>query len=311
MCCAGIDVAQGHLDVHVLPGEHATRVTNDDDGLQKLIAFLKPFAPERITMEATGNLESLAAATLTLSGFVVAIANPRQVRDFAKASGELAKTDRIDARVLAEFARCMAFSPRPIKDEQAREFEDLLARRRQLIGMLSSEKTRLHRAGAKVRKSIQSHITWLEKRIAQIDDALKTAIKASPLWRDKDVLFQSVPGVASVVSQTLLINLPEIGSISKRALAKLVGVAPLNRDSGRMRGRRTIWGGRAVVRRILYMAVVSAIRCNPVIKAHYLKLRAAGKRPKVAMVACMHKLLTILNAIARSGEPWRTAEAAR
>jgi transposase len=311
MCCAGIDVAQDHLDVHVLPGEHSTRVTNDEAGFRELSAFLEPFAPKRITMEATGKLELPGAAALTLLGFVVAIVNPRQVRDFAKASGQLAKTDRIDARVLAEFARCMTFSPRPIKDEQAREFEDLLARRRQLIGMLSSEKTRLTRAGEKVRKNIRSHITWLEKRVDQIDGDLKMAIKESPVWRDRDALFQSVPGVGPVLSQTLLINLPEIGTIPIEALSKLVGVAPLNCESGKMRGRRRIWGGRAVVRRVLYMAVVAALRCNPIIKAYYRKLRAAGKEPKVAMVACMHKLLGILNAIARSEKPWWAAEAAQ
>jgi transposase len=305
----GIDVAKAHLDVHVLPRDLSLRVLNDESGFSELLVFLKPFTVERVVLEATGKLEAPVAAALNAAKLPVAIVNPRQVRDFAKATGQLAKTDRIDARVLAEFARRVPIELRPIKDAQSQELEDLLARRRQLVQMIAAEKNRLLRARGRTLTDIRAHIAWMEKRLGRVDDDLQEAIKTSPLWRERDALFQSVPGAGPGLSLSLLINLPEIGSLPHRALAKLVGVAPLNRDSGIMRGRRVTWGGRANVRCALYMATMSAVRYNPVIKAHHQKLLAAGKKYKVALVACMRKLLTILNAIARSGVPWRPAQA--
>ena len=307
----GIDVAQDHLDVHILPTDTSLRVLNDESGFNELLEFLKPFKVERVILEATGKLEAPVAAALNGAGLPVAIVNPRQVRDFAKATGQLAKTDRIDARVLAEFARRIPIALRPIKDEQSQELEDLLARRRQLVQMIAAEKNRLGRARGRALTDVRAHIAWLEKRLGRIDDDLQDAIKTSPLWRERDALFQSVPGAGPGLSLSLLINLPEIGSLSHRALAKLVGVAPLNRDSGIMRGRRVTWGGRANVRCALYMATTSAIRWNPVIKAYHQKLLGAGKKYKVALVACMRKLLSILNAIARSGVPWQAAKEPR
>jgi transposase len=301
----GIDVAKDHLDVYVSLSGESLHVTNDENGFAEVIALLKPFEIKRVVLEATGKFEAPAAATLSAAGFPVAIVNPRQVREFARANGQLAKTDRLDARILAGFAEHIKTEPRPVKDEQTLQWEDLLARRRQLVGMIAAEKNRLKRAGPKTVKDVRAHITWMEKRLARVDHDLQGAIKASPLWRERDALFRSVPGAGAVLSMTLLLNLPELGSISKRAAAKLVGVAPLNCDSGTMRGRRVTWGGRANVRRALYMAAIAALRWNPVIKEYFVRLRAAGKPPKVAIVACMRKLLIILNAIARSGESWK------
>lgn len=307
----GIDVAKDFLDVHIVPADASSRFANDEAGCGELLQFLEPFKPERVILEATGKLEAAAAAALGLAGMPVAVVNPRQARDFAKATGQLAKTDKIDARVLAEFGRAVPIEVRPLKDEQARDLEDLLARRRQLIRMVAAEKNRLTRALPKTIKDIRAHITWLEKRLDRIDDDLQDAIEASPLWKSKDKLYQSVPGVGSGLSLSLLIDLPELGTLSHRAIAKLVGVAPLNWDSGTLRGKRAIWGGRGNVRCALYMATVAATRCNPVIRTYYRKLRDAGKPAKCALVACMRKLLIILNAMARSGEPWRAVEAAR
>ncbi len=307
----GIDVAKDYLDVHVLPIDTSLQVLNDESGFEELLEFLKPLKVNRVILEATGKLEAPVAVALYQAGLPVAIVNPRQARDFAKSTGQLAKTDRIDARVLAEFGRSVPIELRPIKDEQAQAFEDLLARRRQLVQMIAAEKNRLSRARGRSLTDIRAHIAWMEKRLPRIDDDLQAAIKSSPLWRERDALFQSVPGAGSGLSLSLLINLPEIGSISNRAISKLVGVAPLNNDSGRRRGRSTIWGGRANVRCALYMSALSGIRYNPVLKAYYQKLRTAGKKPKVALIACMRKLLTILNAIARSGVPWQAATIAR
>ena len=300
----GIDVAGAHLDVVIAPGDHYQRFSNDADGIEALTEFVRPYSPALVVLEATGKLEVPVAAALTVAQIPVAIVNPRQVRDFARAGGQIAKTDRIDAVILAAFASAIQPEPRPIKDDQTRDLEDLLARRRQLVGMIASEKNRLSRARPATAKDIQSHINWLEKRLRHIDDDLQTQIKSSPLWRTKDQLFQSVPGVGPNLAQTLIIDLPELGVVSPRAIAKLVGVAPLNCDSGKLRGKRIIWGGRANVRRALYMATIACLRHNPVIRAYYQRLRDVGKPAKVAIIACMHKLLTILSAIAKSGTPW-------
>jgi transposase len=300
----GIDVAKAQLDVHLLPSGRAVTVPNTQSGFDEVLALLEGFTIERIIIEATGKLEAPLAAALHAGGLPVAVVNPRQVRDFAKATGELAKTDRIDARILAEFARSVRIELRSLKDDQSRELSELISRRRQLVQMIAAEKNRLERASGRARTDIKTHIAWLEKRLRRIDDDLQGAVEKSPLWREREELFRSVPGAGPVLAQTLLFELPEIGQLSHRAIAKLVGVAPLNRDSGTLRGRRTTWGGRRHVRCVLYMATVAAVRWNPVIHAYFARLRAAGKPAKVALVACMRKLLTILNAMARSGARW-------
>ena len=301
----GIDVSKDTLDVTWLPDGSYRQFSNDDDGVGELVALLEQQRPQLTILEATGGLELLVVAQLGTAQIPVAVVNPRQVRDFAKATGQLAKTDRIDSRVIAEFGRALRPSAQTLKDEQSRDLAALVARRRQLIGMIAAEKNRLLRAQSATAKDIRSHILWLEKRVRLIDDDLQKSIKSTPMWRERDRLFQSVPGVGPGTAQTLIAALPELGCLENRQISALVGVAPLNSDSGKMRGRRIIWGGRAQVRTILYMAAISAIRCNPVIKAFAERLRAAGKKPKVVIVACMRKLLTFLNAMARSGESWQ------
>jgi transposase len=255
-------------------------------------------------LEATGGYEAAVVAALATAGLPVVVANPRQVRDFAKATGQFAKTDAIDAQVLALFGERVRPAPRPLPDEAAQALDALLTRRRQLVEMLGAERNRLLVARPAVRRDLQQHIRYLERCLREADDDLHTAVKASPLWRVKDDLLQSVPGVGRVVSLTLLAELPELGRLSHKEIAALVGVAPLNRDSGTLRGKRLVYGGRAPVRAALYMAALVASKCNPVIRVFYLRLRAAGKPAKVALTACMRKLLIILNAIARSGTPW-------
>jgi transposase len=301
----GIDVSKVHLDVHLLPSGERWRCANAAGAIDGLVAEIKRRRASLVVLEATGKLEMPVAGALGRAGVPTVIVNPRQVRDFAKATGQLAKTDRLDAEILAAFARDVRPQARPIRDEQSLEIQEILARRRQLIGMLAAEKNRLSRARPRARQDILDHVGWLEERLRGVNGELQGIIKQSPQWRERDALFQSVPGVGPVLSQTLIVDLPEIGTISHKALAKLVGVAPLNRDSGLQRGSRAIWGGRAQVRCALYMATVSATRHNPVLKAYYLRLRGEGKKPKVALVACMRKLLSILNAIAQSGSPWR------
>jgi transposase len=234
----------------------------------------------------------------------VRIVNPRQVRDYAKATGQLAKTDALDAKVIATYGRDLHPEPRPVPDKESLALQGVLARRRQLMQMLNAEKNRLDRAHPAARRDIREHIEWLHDHLKKVDHELHDLIKASPAWRQRDALLQSVPGVGPIVSRTLIIDLPELGSISPKAISKLVGVAPLNRDSGATRGARTIWGGRPHVRWALYMASLAAIRSNPPIRAYYRKLRDAGKRPKVAQVACMRKLLVILNTMVQTGTHW-------
>jgi transposase len=234
------------------------------------------------------------------------VINPRQVRDFAKATGHLARTNRLDAHVLAHFAQAVQPPVRPLADAATQELSALLARRRQLVEMLTAEQNRLGTMTARpVRQDIEAHIGWLRARLAGVTTAVAHALQASPLWREQDELLQSVPGVGPVVSTTLLADVPELGTLNRRQLAALIGVAPFNRDSGSLRGRRTVWGGRAPVRAVLYMGTVAAVRCNPILKAFYQRLRAAGKAPKVALTACMRKLLTILNAILHHRTPWQ------
>jgi transposase len=300
----GIDVSKDRLDVAIVPGSVQT-FGNTVDGIKTLTAVLLGERVELIVLEATGGLEMPLAGALSTAGLPVAVVNPRQVRDFAKATGRLAKTDRLDAKVLARFGQAVRPAVQRPKDEQARALEETLTRRQQLIEMLVAEKNRLSRARGRAASDIRAHVGWLEKRLGRIDDDLKTQIKQSPLWREKDDLLQSVPGVGDVLSMSLLAHLPELGTLDRKQIATLVGVAPLNSDSGKTRGRRVIWGGRATVRRCLFMATVSAVRCNAAIKKFYRRLRDAGKPGKVALIACMHKFLLILNAMVRSSEPWR------
>lgn len=301
----GIDVSKAQLDIALRP-EGRFAVTNDEAGVATVVERLRGVQPTVVVLEATGQLEVPLASALAAAELPVAVVNPRQVRDFAKASGMLAKTDLLDAQILARFAEVMQPVPRPLLDEQTQALAAILARRRQLIEMLTAEKNRLSAAPKPVRKSLRAHIAWLEREIAHTDTDLAQAIRESPVWREKDDLLRSTPGVGPVLATTLLAGLPELGTLDRKQIAALVGVAPLNRDSGTLRGKRTIWGGRAHVRAVLYMSAVVAARCNPVIRAFYHRLCAAGKAKKVALTACMRKLLTILNAMMRHRTPWRT-----
>lgn len=298
-------MAKDWLDVAERPGDKAWRVPNDERGIAGLVAGLRQRKLAVVVLEATGGLEYPLAAALAAAHLPTVIVNPRQVRDFARATGRLAKTDAIDAQVLAQFGEAVEPQPRPLPDHMHQELAALVMRRRQLVAMLTTEKNRLRVAARSVRGDIQQHIRWLERRLGDLDGDLGRAIQSSPLWRDRDRLLQSTPGVGPVASVTLLAQLPELGRLNHKEIAALVGVAPLNRDSGTLRGRRSVWGGRAQVRAVLYMATVVASRHNPVVKAFYERLVAAGKPKKVALTACMRKLLTILNAMVRSHASWQ------
>jgi transposase len=300
----GIDVSKDRLDVALRPTPDRWAVVNDQSGIAGLVARLRHQAPTLIVLEATGGLEIPLTSELAAAGLPVVVVNPRQVRDFAKATGRLAKTDTLDASVLAQFAEAVRPALRPLPDAQTQALSALLTRRRQLIEMCTAEKNRLSTASPPVRKGIRAHITWLECRLADLDEELADTIRESPLWRDKDNLLQSTPGVGPVLARTLLASLPELGTLTRQQIAALVGVAPLNRDSGTFRGKRRVWGGRAHVRAALYMSALVATRFNPVICVFYQRLCAAGKVKKVALTACMRKLLTILNAMLKHQTPW-------
>jgi len=276
-----------------------------DDGLEELVAYLTSQGPTLVVLEATGGYETPIAAAIATAEMAVAIVNPRQVRDFAKATGRLAKTDAIDAAALAHFAEAIRPTARPMPDEESRELSALVTRRRQLIEMRVAEQNRLRIcATKKLKKDLEEHIKWLQKRIKDHDTEVGQRIRQSSVWRDKDDLLQSVPGVGKTFSATVITSLPELGTLDRRAISALVGVAPFNCDSGKMRGKRAIWGGRADVRAVLFMATQSAVRHNSRLSALYKRLVAAGKPKKVAIIACMRKLLTIANAILRDGSPW-------
>ena len=300
----GVDVSKALLDVKVLPSNEAEQFSNDDSGVKKLIKYFKKIDPSLIVFESTGGLEMLAVSSMIENHLPVVVINPRQVRDFAKATGKLAKTDSIDADTIARFARDIRPEVRPIKDEHTQLLSALNARRRQLVDMLVAEKNRLYTAPKPNIKSIQKHIQWLEKSLEDINKDIDRTIKKSPTWRENDSILQSFKGVGPVVSATLLCDLPELGTLNRKKIATLVGVAPLNCDSGRFRGRRRIKGGRANVRRKLYMAAVASLRHNPMMKDFYDRLIYAGKPPKVALTACMRKILTILNAIIKNRSYW-------
>lgn len=303
----GIDVSKKELDVALRPMGTRTVFSNDEDGISSLVDFVRSFSPVLVILEATGSLETGAVGALAAKRCPVVVVNPRQVRDFAKATGKLAKTDSIDAHVLAHFAEAVRPEVRALKDAETQNLDALNTRRRQIVEMLTAEKNRLLMAPSWTRKDIKSHIDWLEKCLHKVNKEMDKLLKKSPVWREKDNILQSTPGVGPVLSITLLSDLPELGTLNGKQIAALVGVAPLNRDSGTFKGRRTIWGGRAGVRSILYMSAMSAIRFNPVIKVFYERLRAAGKVHKVAVTACMRKLLVILNAMIRKGNCWNVA----
>ncbi len=303
-CFVGIDVSKAQLDIVLLPSGRTWQIEREEAAITSLVGELRELSPWLVVLEATGGLEAPLTAALATAALPVVVVNPRQARDFAKAAGILAKTDVIDAGVLARLGQTLRPAVRPLKDEETRELEALLTRRRQLLEMLTMEKNRLHIASKAVRRDLTAHIAWLTKRLKDVNGELKAAIEATELWRRKDEIIRSVPGAGRVLSLTLLAGLPELGRLNRRQIAALVGVAPFNCDSGTLRGTRRIWGGRAAVRTVLYMATVSAIRCNPVIRDFHHRLRTAGKKPKVAITACMRKLLTILNAMIRSNTPW-------
>jgi len=300
----GIDVSKAVLDVAALPSGEVLQFTNDTAGIEELGKKLKSEAADLVVMEATGGYETAVATALVAMGLRVAVVNPRQIRDFAKATGRLAKSDRIDAQVIAAFGQAIEPEIVRLPDEDAREMEALLVRRRQLVAMRVQEINRLGLTQGAMRKNIKAHIDWLEKQIDRLDIDLTAGLRNSPAWRAKDDLLRSFKGVGPTTSSTLLVSLPELGQLDRRAIAALVGLAPFNRDSGLMRGRRSIYGGRSHVRTMLYMAATTAIRCNPVIRPFYEQLRSRGKPHKVAMVACMRKMLTILNAMVRQSTPW-------
>lgn len=301
----GIDVAKESLDVAVRPTGQVWRAAQDEVGIADTVRRLQGLKPALVVLEATGGCELAVAAALRVAGLAVAVVNPRQVRDFARSTGKLAKTDRLDAQVLALFAERIQPTAQPTPDPQREALDHLVTRRRQLMEMLTAEKNRLHRARGPVRQSVQDMIDSLKRAVAEIDAQLQQALEASPEWRQRRDLLQSVKGVGPILTLTLVAEMPELGTLDRKEIGALVGVAPLNRDSGTFRGHRTIWGGRATVRGALYMAALVATRYNPVIRTFYQRLLAAGKAKKVALTACMHKLLIILNAMVKHGTPWQ------
>jgi transposase len=301
----GIDVSKATLEVATVPASAPQQAPNDEAGIATLLAAWRAAPPTLIVAEASGGYESALVAACGLAGLPIVLVNPRQVRDFARALGRLAKTDAIDATTLALFAERVRPAVRPLPDAAAQALGALVQRRRQLLDMLGAERQRRRQAAVKrVVRSLDQHIAWLERQLADVDDTLRRQVEASPLWRAQEDLLRSVPGVGPTTALTLLTELPELGRLSRRQIAALVGVAPFNRDSGQWRGRRTIWGGRATVRATVYMAALTAVRCNPVLRAFHARLRAAGKPPKVALIAVMRKLLTIVNAMLAHQQPW-------
>jgi transposase len=306
--CVGIDVSKDRLDVHLRPSGEAFCVARDAKGLDDLIEKLKAFDLSLVVLEATGGFEIKVAAALAGASLPLAVVNPRQIRDFARALGRLAKTDAVDAEVIALFAERVRPEARPIASQEARSLGELVARRRQIVEMIGMETNRRKRAADKrLIKKIDRHLAFLEKELVDVDADIDAGVRASPVWREAESLLTSVPGVGPVTARTLIAELPELGRLDRRKLAALVGVAPFNRDSGTWRGRRMIAGGRTSLRNVLYMAALVATRCNPVIKANYRRLVARGRPKKVAIIACLRQLLTILNAILRNKISWKIA----
>lgn len=303
----GVDVSKAQLDVHVLPQGEAFATANDEAGITGLVQCLATGEACLVVLEATGGLQERAAAALAAAGLHVAVVNPRQVRDFARATGRLAKTDKLDAAAIAAFAQAVKPEPRPLADAERQALIDLVVRRRQLVEMRAAEKIRRGQMVQALRSRLDEHLAFLDAQIAELDLEIGGSLRRSAAWRVQDELLASVPGIGPVARSVFLAKVPELGQLTRRQIAALIGVAPFNRDSGQMRGRRSISGGRDDVRNVLYMATVAAIRCNPAIRTFHQRLRAAGKPPKVAITACMRKLLTILNALLKAQTPWRIA----
>jgi transposase len=304
----GLDVAKDHIDVHARPAGEAFRVTHDEAGLTELLTRLQALRPTLVVLEATGGYEATVAATLASAGVPIAVVNPRQIRDFARATGTLAKTDVLDAQVIARFAEAVRPTVRPLPTEQTQRLGDLVARRRQLLEMLGAESNRRRQTrDPGLQRRIDAHIRWLTRALEELETDLHDVLRSSPAWRETENLLRSVPGVGPITAFTLIADLPELGQLDRRQIAALVGVAPFNRDSGTLRGRRMIRGGRTAVRHIRYMAALTATRYNPTLAAFYQRLRATGHPKKVALIAAVRKLLTILNAILRDRRPWQPA----
>jgi transposase len=306
--CVGIDVAKAQLDMALRPTGERGAVANDEAGIATLLAQLQAVQPTLMVLDATGGYQRAVVAALAAAGFPVAVVNPRQARDVAKATGQVAQTDALDARALAHVAEAVRPTPRPLPDAQADALRALLARRRPLVAMRTAAQNRLGHAPPRLQTDIQAPISWLNTRLAALDDDLDTTRRASPVWREREELLRSVPGIGPVGTRTLVLDRPELGTLSRQRLAALVGVAPLHRDRGTRRGSRTIWGGRAPVRATLYMSTLVAVRYHPVLNACYERLRAKGKAAKLALTACMRKLLTILNAMVKHHKPWHVQE---
>lgn len=304
----GIDVSKDRLDVHIRPSAQTFTVPRDGKGLEQLINHLAALKPALIVLEATGGFEIMVAAALASADLPLAVVNPRQIRDFARATGRLAKTDTLDAQAIALFAERIRPEPRPLADAESQTLGELIARRRQVVEMIGMEANRLRQARTpRVQRMLRSTLNALQTQLAELDHDINDTIKRSPVWRAADELLTSVPGVGDVTAHTLIADLPELGQLDRRRIAALVGIAPINRDSGQMRGKRSIAGGRTDVRNALYMATLAATRWNPVIQRHYTALIGRGRPKKVALVACMRRLLGILNAIVRTKTPWQSA----
>lgn len=304
----GIDVSKDRLDVHILPAGRTFTTRRDGNGVEQLVGELRQLAPVLIVLEATGGFEATVAAALAGARLRIAVVNPRQIRDFARATGRLAKTDALDAQVIALFAERIRPDARPLADADSQALAELVARRRQVVEMIGMESNRLHQArNPRVQSMLRATLKTLKDQLAELDRDIDGTVRRSPIWRAADGLLTSVPGVGDVTAHTLIADLPELGQLDRRRIAALVGVAPINRDSGQMRGKRTISGGRSDVRSALYMATLSAIRWNPVISKHYQSLVERGRPKKVALIACMRRLLSILNAIVRTKTPWQCA----
>ena len=307
-CFVGIDVAKAQWDIALRPSGERWTVSNDTHGVTTLVERMQTLQPTRIVLEATGGLERRVTSALATAGLPVVVVHPRQARDVARATGQCANTEALDARALAHCADVMRPTPHPWPDAQTQELRALLGRRQQRIGMRTAEQNRLAGVRERLQTDIKAPIAWLNAGIATLDDDLETLLRASPLWRDNEDLLQRAKGIGPVRAHTLLLALPELGTLTRQQIAALVGVAPLNGDRGTLRGKRTIWGGRAHVRTVLYMSTLVATRFNPQIKTFYQRLLAAGKVKKVALTACMRTLVTMLNAMLKHRTPWQAQE---
>jgi transposase len=304
----GIDVGKAYLEVAVWDADLSWQVSNDGDGIEKLVARLRGLSPTLIVVEATGGLELPVVADLALAKLPLAVVNPSRVRQFARSTGRLAKTDKLDAQVLAHFAQAVQPRTRPLRTEEEEHLAALVTRRRQLVAMVIAEKNRRISTRPQLLQRLEKHIQWLEEELKSLEEEIARFIDGNPLWEEKNAVLRSAPGVGPVTVSTLLADLPELGTLNRQKIAALVGVAPVNKDSGKKRGKRRVFGGRPAVRRTLYMATLSAIRFNPVIRSFYERLLRRGKEKKVALTACMRKLLVILNAMVRDNRQWQPYE---